>query len=68
MRNYTHPNLLELLPGFNLVDNGVSTCPNAMECGQQPGEFEIRNYSLMWHDGEVCCTRCGTKIRDWDAG
>ena len=38
-------------------------CP---ECGGS--EFELVNYSMMWHDGDVVCIYDGTYIRSWDAG
>jgi hypothetical protein len=40
-------------------------CPN---CKAKPLEVEVKNYSLMWHDGDVCCVSCGHKIRSYDAG
>lgn len=42
-------------------------CPNTA-CGSKKLEVEVRNYSAIWHDGDVCCTTCGTKIRSYDAG
>jgi ribosomal protein S27AE len=38
-------------------------CP---DCGND--QFEMRNYSLMWHDGDIHCARCGKFIRSFDAG
>lgn len=38
------------------------------KCGACPQYQEIRDYSMMWHDGEIHCTRCGNFIRDFDAG
>jgi uncharacterized Zn finger protein (UPF0148 family) len=43
------------------VNNTV--CP---ECGST--EFELKNYSMMWHDGEIYCAKCGKYIRLFDAG
>ncbi len=40
-------------------------CPN---CNASPKKFELRDYSLVWHDGEIWCTACETFIRHWDAG
>jgi hypothetical protein len=70
MEAQNHPDSVELLPGIigRAIDNGRSTCPNAETCGQKPGEYEIRNHSLMWGEGEVHCLRCGTFIRHWDSG
>lgn len=45
--------------------DGSPNCPN---CGAPPSEQEVRNYSMMWHDGDVHCTRCGTRVRSYDAG
>jgi len=30
--------------------------------------FEVRNYSFIWHDGDVHCAQCGAYIRMYDAG
>lgn len=30
--------------------------------------FEVRNHSLMWHDGDIYCKNCGSFIRYFDAG
>jgi transcription elongation factor Elf1 len=38
-------------------------CPN---CGSI--EFEMRNYSMMWHEGDIHCANCGQFIRYYDAG
>ncbi len=40
-----------------------TTCP---DCGS--AEFEMRNYSLLWHEGDIHCARCGKFIRTFDAG
>ncbi|MFB3779679.1 MAG: hypothetical protein ACE141_18820 [Bryobacteraceae bacterium] len=39
------------------------TCP---KCGST--EMELRNYSMLWHDGDVHCAVCGAYVRGWDAG
>jgi len=39
-------------------------CP---KCGKGPGYWEVRNYDMMWHDGEIYC-ECGEYIRRYDAG
>lgn len=39
------------------------TCP---KCGSK--ETELRNYNMMWHDGDVHCAGCGEFVRTWDAG
>lgn len=40
-------------------------CPN---CGACPKFQEVRNHSLMWHDGDIHCTKCEAFVRDFDAG
>lgn len=40
-------------------------CP---KCGSSPRRHEIRNYSMMWHDGDIHCIDCGTYVRGYDAG
>lgn len=42
--------------------------PNCPHCGAPPSEHEVRNHSLEWHDGDVYCTKCGGRVRDYDAG
>ena len=42
--------------------------PNCPKCGAPPSEQEIRNHSLMWHDGDIHCKKCGTYVRVYDAG
>jgi len=50
--------------GHILAENSPD-CPN---CGAPPSEHTIENYDLMWHDGDVVCTKCNTKVRNYDAG
>lgn len=40
-------------------------CP---KCDSPPQDHELRNYSMMWHDGDVYCTKCNEYVRMWDAG
>ena len=40
-------------------------CP---KCNAPPSKQEIRNYSMMWHDGDVYCSVCNTYVRRYDAG
>jgi ribosomal protein L37AE/L43A len=40
-----------------------NTCP---KCGST--EMELRNYDMMWHDGDIHCQKCGTYVRGYDAG
>ena len=50
-----------------IIGNSVftmdSVCP---ECGST--EFELRNYNMVFHDGDIHCARCGKYIRMFDAG
>ena len=39
-----------------------SVCPRC-----ESMEFELKNYSLARHEGEVRCARCGEFIRVFDA-
>ncbi len=41
----------------------IGVCP---KCGGT--EFEVRNYSMLWHDGDIHCAVCGRYIRGFDAG
>lgn len=40
-------------------------CPKCKAC---PQHQEVRNYSLMWHDGDVHCIKCEAFVRSFDAG
>lgn len=40
-------------------------CP---ECDSAPENHELRNYSMMWHEGDIHCGKCGTFVRYYDAG
>jgi hypothetical protein len=50
------------------VGDAVLTVANTKcpECGSE--QFELRNYSMIWHDGDIHCARCGKFIRCFDAG
>jgi hypothetical protein len=45
-----------------------NNCPNCPKCGADPSHYEMRNYSMMWHEGDIYCTLCDTFIRYFDAG
>ena len=47
-------------------DSALTVANTACECGST--EFEMRNYSMMWHEGDIHCARCGKYIRAFDAG
>jgi len=40
-------------------------CP---KCGSPPNQHELRNYSMMWHEGDIVCLNCETYVRGYDAG
>lgn len=40
-------------------------CP---ECDSAPREHELRNYDLIWGDGEIWCLKCEIKVRNFDRG
>lgn len=40
-------------------------CP---ECGSPPSDHEVRNYDMMWHEGDIHCSKCNTFVRYYDAG
>ncbi len=42
--------------------------PNCPKCDSPPEKHTVENYDMMWHDGDVVCTECGTKVRNYDAG
>ncbi|MEK7640658.1 MAG: hypothetical protein AAB389_01530 [Patescibacteria group bacterium] len=42
--------------------------PNCPKCDAPPSRHEVRNHSVIWHDGDVHCTKCGTYVRMYDAG
>jgi hypothetical protein len=40
-------------------------CP---KCGSCPKHHEVRNYSMMWHEGDIHCNICESYVRLFDAG
>lgn len=46
----------------------AQTSPNCPKCNSTPCNHEVRNYDLMWHDGDVHCKKCGAYVRTYDAG
>ena len=50
--------LISMAPGH------PQKCP---KCGAGPDKWEIRDYDMLWHDGEIYC-ECGQYIRMYDAG
>lgn len=57
----TDANGKEIMNSALTVNN--TKCP---KCGSTT--FEMRNYDMMWHEGDIHCASCGTFIRDFDAG
>lgn len=49
-------------------ENLFRTCIHCPKCDSPPSDHEVRNYNMMWHDGDVICKKCETYIRSWDAG
>ena len=45
--------------GERLYGAFLRRCP---KCRRETGQ-EILNYDMMWHDGDVHCKECGTRIR-----
>lgn len=37
------------------------------QCTSRSGT-EMFNYSMMWHEADICCADCGKFVRFWDAG
>lgn len=48
---------------MNLI-NTYKVCPN---CGTAD-HLVVKNYNMMWHDGEVWCKKCDVYVREYDAG
>ena len=44
--------------------NPHTPCPKC----HQTDQLEVRQYDLIWRDGEVWCKRCGCYVRTYDAG
>lgn len=40
-------------------------CPN---CNADPSTHVMKNYSMMWHEGDIYCGKCDTYVRGYDAG
>lgn len=49
----------------HILSPNTKNCPH---CGADPSYFVVRNYSMMWQDGDVVCTKCETRVRGYDAG
>jgi hypothetical protein len=63
----SYDELLKLADASGKKDSGSfhEHCP---KCGADPSKHEVRNYSMMWHEGDVYCLMCNTFVRSFDAG
>ena len=50
---------------FHILASGSPNCP---KCGAPPSKHEVKNHSILWGDGDVYCTECGSFVRIYDAG
>lgn len=51
-------------PQSGTLINRFQACPTC----HSTDSLEVRNHSLMWHDGEVWCGKCDIYVRSYDAG
>ncbi len=51
----------------NRAAEGTLTLANTFCPGCGSREFEMRNYEMMWHEGDIHCAKCGKFIRRFDA-
>lgn len=42
--------------------------PNCPHCGAGPEKQTVKNRNMLFGDGDVYCTVCGKKVRDFDSG
>ena len=49
-------------------DRHEKYCVCCKKCGSAPKDHIVKNYSMMWHDGDVYCKKCGEYVRMYDAG
>ena len=52
--------------GDGFVNCGINTYKRCPKCDGI--NFEVRDYDMMWHDGEVWCIDCNVYVRSYDAG
>ena len=52
---------------FHLISTAGGNPKVCKNCGAGPEKWEIRNYDMLWRDGEIYC-QCGQYIRMYDAG
>lgn len=45
---------------------GKYALPNCPHCNASPNQQEIRNVNEILRMGDVYCTVCGGRVRDWD--
>lgn len=48
------------------VMHSINTYEKCPKCGGT--NFEVRNYNMMWQDGDVYCKDCNVYVRGYDAG
>lgn len=54
---------------FNIQEKATvvdeSKCPT---CNSDDSQHVLINYEPMWHEGDIVCKLCGSKVRKFDAG
>jgi uncharacterized Zn finger protein (UPF0148 family) len=50
------------------IENSILTVFNTKcpKCGST--HLELRDYSMVWRDGRIYCSTCGTFVRNYEAG
>ena len=51
---------------LDTLDTGHINRNRCKKCGST--ETVMKNYSMMWHEGDIYCAKCGEYIRMFDAG
>ncbi len=49
--------------GEGLLSCGTA-CP---QCGNTEGHY-MKNYEMIWHEGDIHCGKCDAYVRRFDAG
>lgn len=60
------PDDIKLTLGDGPVGHGINLYKKCPQCGGT--NFEVRNYDMMWQDGDVYCIPCNFYVRGYDAG
>jgi len=58
--------LKELAKEVNEISKMIGPWCPCPKCGAEPKDQEVRNYDMMWGDGDVYCKKCGAYVRSWD--